>query len=171
MTPALRLSFASLARTLAATMLCFCVVEIVGCAMTTHQILPCPMTYSEQEKAILAIAPMGTDRETVLKKLTEAGIEGSSATSQHVYYCDIWDRPNKERWHMDVALMFDQSGKLYKTQFGQADTAVLPKDAARPIAETPPTASADQASLPPMTRLRKTQKSGGTALAPATSTN
>jgi hypothetical protein len=164
MTSAMPLSRALFARML--LLLIGCLGTSAGCVTTTHSILPCPMTYSEQEKAILAIAPMGADRETVLRKLADAGIEGSSATTQHIYYCDIWNRPNKERWHLDVALMFDQSGKLYKTQFGQADTGMMPKEAPapKPAALSSPAQARSRGSLNPTAGVPKVDKSVGTTL-------
>src|SRR5688572_21634064 len=102
------------------------IVLLAGCQLTSSgRIIPSPLTYSEQEKEILAIVPEGTDRDEAVKKLTAAGIEGDFGTSRSIYYCDLWKRKSGERWHMNVALLFDKSGKLYKTQVSQAEIGKL----------------------------------------------
>jgi len=103
----------------------------VGCVGIPRQIVPCPLTYSEQEKELLTVVPKGIRREEVLRRLGTAGIEGSFGISRRVYYCDLWNRPNGDRWHMNVALLFDDSGKLYKTQMAECDVAVLPSETVR----------------------------------------
>jgi hypothetical protein len=115
---------------------------IAGCAHVTHQIVPCPLTYSEQEQEVLGIVPMGTPREDVLKRLAEAGIKGTFGLSHRIYYCDLWDRSSGERWHMNLALLFDESGKLYRTQVAESDVAVLREDSSTPVrpASTQPAA-------------------------------
>src|SRR5690606_2661265 len=42
--------------------------------------------------------------------------------SNSIYYCDLWERPEGERWHTQVALLFDDEGLLYATR--PADSAV-----------------------------------------------
>ncbi len=97
----------------------------IGCLSIPRPIAPCPLTYSEQEKEVLAVVPKGLRREEVLKRLAAAGIEGNFGISRRVYYCDLWKRPNGERWQMNVALLFDDAGKLYKTQVAQCDIAPI----------------------------------------------
>jgi len=104
----------------------------VGCVGIPRQIVPCPLTYSEQEKELLTVVPKGIRREEVLRRLGTAGIEGSFGISRRVYYCDLWNRPNGDRWHMNVALLFDDAGKLYKTQTADCDVAVLPNETTQP---------------------------------------
>jgi hypothetical protein len=96
---------------------------IAGCVSLNRPIMSCPLTYSEQEKQILAVVPKGTQRQEALRRLAAAGIEGSFGISQRVYYCDLWNRKNGERWHVNVALLFDDADKLYRTQV--ADCAVF----------------------------------------------
>jgi hypothetical protein len=98
-------------------------LSMAGCVSLNRAIMPCPLTYSEQEKEILAVVPKGTQRGEALRRLAAAGIEGSFGVSQRVYYCDLWNRKNGERWHVNVALLFDDSDKLYRTQV--ADCAVF----------------------------------------------
>jgi hypothetical protein len=99
-----------------------------GCATMPRTIVPCPLTYSEQEKVLLTAIPKGLKRDEVLRRLGAAGIEGRFGISQRVYYCDLWNRPNGDRWHMNVAMLFDDTGKFYKTQVAECDIGVMPTD-------------------------------------------
>lgn len=101
-------------------------LELVGCVGISRPIVACPLTYSEQEKEILTVVPKGTRREDALRRLAAAGVEGSYGISRRVYYCDLWKRPNGERWHINVALLFDDTGRLYKTQMAEADITAVP---------------------------------------------
>jgi hypothetical protein len=101
-------------------------LTLAGCLSLNRAIMPCPLTYSEQEKEILAVVPKGTSREEALRRLTAAGIEGSFGVSQRVYYCDLWNRKNGERWHVNVALLFDDANKLYRTQVAECAVFASP---------------------------------------------
>jgi hypothetical protein len=101
---------------------------VAGCATLPHAITPCPLTYSEQEKELLAIVPKGIQRDEALRRLAAAGVEGSFGISRRVYYCDLWNRPNGDRWHINVALLFDDTGKLYRTQTAECDVSVVPEE-------------------------------------------
>ncbi|QDU48963.1 hypothetical protein [Gimesia panareensis] len=94
----------------------------VGCT-GLRQVVPAPLVFEEQSKEILAIVPMGTPKEEAVRKLTEAGISGEFASSPSIYYCDLWERENGNRWHMNVALLFNEQGELYKTRPAQADVS------------------------------------------------
>jgi hypothetical protein len=117
--------------------LCVGLMILAGCQMTNGRIIPSPLSYSEQEKELLAIAPVGTEREEAVRKLSDAGIQGDFGTSRSIYYCDLWNRKNGERWHMNVALLFDKSGKLYKSQTAQSETAMLPTEQTKSGAAAP----------------------------------
>lgn len=118
------------------------ILLLAGCQLTSGRIIPSPLTYSEQEKEILAIAPRGTDRDEAVKKLTAAGLKGDFGSTRSIYYCDEWHRDSGERWHMNVALLFDKEGKLYKTQVSQAETGtVTGKEAAAVAPDTETTES------------------------------
>jgi hypothetical protein len=122
-------------------------VALAGCASLSTQIVPCPLTYSEQIKEVLTVVPKGTRRDDALQKLSAAGIEGSFGISRRVYYCELWTRPDGSRWHMNVALLFDETGKLYKTQTADCDVTSSPdkslaasgaqSNEPRPIGEQP----------------------------------
>jgi hypothetical protein len=107
-------------------------LAVVGCASLSTQIVPCPLTYSEQEKEVLGVVPKGTRRDDALRKLASAGIEGSFGISRRVYYCDLWNRPDGNRWHLNVALLFDETGKLYKTQAAECDVTASPEKSLSP---------------------------------------
>jgi hypothetical protein len=104
-------------------------LTITGCVSLNRAIMPCPLTYSEQEKEILTVVPKGTRRDEALRRLAAAGVEGSFGISQRVYYCDLWNRKNGERWHINVALLFDDTGKFYRTQV-EGDVSVVPEEKA-----------------------------------------
>ena len=110
-------------------LVCLGILAVSGCQLTSSRIIPSPLTYSEQENEILALVPLGTERDEAARKLSAAGIDGDFGTGRNIYYCDLWNRKNGERWHLNVALLFDKSGKLYKTQVAQADTGVLTSSA------------------------------------------
>lgn len=93
---------------------------LVGCT-GLRQVMPAPLVFEEQSKEILEIAPLGTPKEEAIRKLTEAGVSGEFASSPSIYYCDLWERENGHRWHMNVALLFNEQGELYKTRPAQAD--------------------------------------------------
>jgi hypothetical protein len=99
---------------------------IVGCASLNNRIVPCPLTYSEQNKEVLTLVPKGTRRDDALRKLAAAGIEGSFGSSRGIYYCELWNRPDGSRWHLNVAILFDETGKLYKTQAADCDVTIAP---------------------------------------------
>jgi hypothetical protein len=97
---------------------------LAGCASLSTQITPCPLTYSEQTKEVLNLVPKGTRRDDALRKLAAAGIEGSFGISRRVYYCELWNRPDGSRWLLNVALLFDETGKVYKTQAADCDVTM-----------------------------------------------
>jgi hypothetical protein len=115
----------------------------LGCSSVGRAIVPCPLTYADQEKEVLALVPKGTRREEVLRRLHAAGIEGSFGISQRVYYCDLWNRPGGQRWQMNIALLFDENGILYKTQVGDSqftaerDTQKAGASAQEPASQQP----------------------------------
>lgn len=100
------------------------VLAFSGCAML-RPIQPSPWMYSQQHEAILEIAPLGTPRDETIARLTESGIAGSFGLSETIYYCDIWNRPDGPRWHLNVALYFDPQGNLYDIRPGQAETGAF----------------------------------------------
>lgn len=104
---------------------CFAGLIAAGCQLSTPRFEESPLSYSQQADAILEIVPKGTDRDVVVEKLARSGIQGSfSLVSKAIYYCETWEREDGKRWLMDVALLFDESGKLYATRNPQAQTGI-----------------------------------------------
>lgn len=90
---------------------------VIGCQSTPAPgLMMCPLPSTEQVHAILEIAPLGTQRDEAIAQLGEAGVLGTFGENQSIYYCDIWDRGDGIRWHINVALLFDDSGQLYATR-------------------------------------------------------
>jgi hypothetical protein len=112
----------------------FAILVVAGCASISSQIVPCPLTYSEQTKEVLNVVPKGTRREDALRKLAAAGIEGNFGSSRRVYYCELWNRPDGSRWHLNVALLFDETGKLYRTQSADSEVTASPEKSLPPSA-------------------------------------
>lgn len=99
-----------------------CTISLVACT-GFRQVVPAPMVFEEQSKEILKVAPLGTPKDQVIKQLEAAGITGEFASASSVYYCDLWERKDGKRWHMNVALLFNEAGELYKTRPAQADVS------------------------------------------------
>lgn len=94
--------------------LCF---AAAGCQLTpAPQLSACPLPAAEQVAEILQIVPLGTSRDDVATKLKDAGVLGGFNTNRSIFYCDLWARNDKLRWHINVALLFDDEGILYATQ-------------------------------------------------------
>ncbi|OYW15945.1 MAG: hypothetical protein B7Z55_14490 [Planctomycetales bacterium 12-60-4] len=88
-----------------------------GCQLTPAPGLTnCPLPVNEQVHEILQIVPLGTSRDEASQRLTKAGFAGNFSENQSIYYCDIWDKGEGVRWHINVMLLFDEQGKLYATR-------------------------------------------------------
>lgn len=99
---------------------------LAGCASgpKTGMLLESPWPSETQQAEVLAIAPIGTPRTETLQKLTDAGLVVHQGASETIYYCDVWNRPDGSRWRMDVALLFDKQGHLYRARSADALTSV-----------------------------------------------
>lgn len=95
-----------------------------GCQMGAGRLVPSPLTFDQQRNKILEIVSPGASRDEVESRLKEAGIEGQFGINESVYYCDIWTQENGDRWPIDVALLFDENGELYKTRPATAETHI-----------------------------------------------
>lgn len=90
---------------------------VAGCQMTPAPgFVNCPLPVVEQTLQVLEIAPLGTARDEAMKRLKTAGIGGDFGENRSIYYCDYWKRSDRESWHINVVLLFDEQGKLYKTR-------------------------------------------------------
>jgi hypothetical protein len=99
---------------------------LVGCFTGRGRVVPSPLGYTEQSASILKIAPVGTPRELAVQSLSAAGIEGTySRGGNSIYYCDLWQRENGDRWHLDVAILFDDDGQVKATRPAQSEIQTL----------------------------------------------
>jgi hypothetical protein len=91
-----------------------------GCQLATARIEPAPLSAAEQQLAILELAPVGTPRDEAVERLVGAGIEGGfgATGARSTYYCDLWRRPDGNHWHLDVALLFDDHGRVWIARSG-----------------------------------------------------
>ena len=107
------------------TAVVFSVTGSAGCQLSTPRIEMSPLSYPQQAAEILKLVPLDTDRDVTVEKLEQAGIQGDfSPVSQSVYYCNIWKREDGKRWWMNVALLFDESGKFYATRNPESRTEI-----------------------------------------------
>jgi hypothetical protein len=109
-----------------------CAVAIIGCQLTSAVEYTNPSD-AEQSRAVLNVVHIGMTREQAMDALTNEGVQGSTGVSESVYYCDAWDGDDDRHWHLNVALFFDQSGRLYKVGSSQpeigSETDIAPSDA------------------------------------------
>jgi len=127
-------------RVSAPVVLLLVVSSACGCQMAGFGYRPSPLNYAQQQQEIEKIAPLGTPRAEVERKLSEAGIAVSPGNSKRIAYCDLWDRAEGGRWMMNVALLFDESGKLVEMRPAQSETGIY----SGPV---PQTSTANETSL------------------------
>ena len=153
-------------------------IASAGCASASlsGRLVDNPLATAEQQDEVLKLVPVGTPREDALETLANAGIEVHEGASNTIYYCDIWRRKDRSRWQMDVALLFDKQGNLYRTRSAQAltevdSTAGLAEPAAAPSRATSrgATATRGTTTAPPADSLYgvPAAPSSGPAPAPA----
>jgi hypothetical protein len=111
---------------------------IAGCASPGGNLVECPLSAAEQQQAVLEVVPRGTSRGEALRRLKEAGIEFTPGRKDSIYYLSLWNRANGERWHINVALLFDPAGNLYATRPADSPTEPLAEVAAEPVAASEP---------------------------------
>lgn len=108
---------------------CACLLGILtGCTAAGPSLKESPLSVDEQQQAVLEIAPRGTSRDDVRRRLKAAGIEFTTTGNGSIFYLSLWNRPNGERWHIDVALLFDSTGKLYQTRTADSKVSLGPQD-------------------------------------------
>jgi len=115
--------------------LLLCLAFLSACATGPGRIVASPLSVEQQQQAVLDIVPLGTTRIEAEKALQQAGISTSPGSNATISYCALWSRDDGERWEMNVALLFDRSGRLYK---------VRPANATADYAETMPGAASPQ---------------------------
>jgi hypothetical protein len=102
---------------------------VAGCASRNANLVECPLSIDQQRQAVLEIVPKGTSRDDAERRLKAAGIEFTPGGKGSIYYLALWNREDGQRWHIDVALLFDPSGKLYQTRAASASTEAVADDA------------------------------------------
>ncbi len=112
-----------------------------GCRLTPSPgLMACPLPASEQVQRVLKVTPLGTPRDQVLKELEAAGVAGTFGENQSIYYCDIWEQEDGSRWHINVALLFDDDGLLYATRPDRAGKATAVDEDVQPAGHIAPPA-------------------------------
>ena len=114
------------------------VVSFTGCASESARLIDSPLGIQEQTTQILEIVPLGTTRRDALDRLQANGVDVTPGAADSVLYCSIWNRKNGERWTMNVALLFDEQGRLYAARPAEADVALETSELSR-AATTEPT--------------------------------
>lgn len=114
----------SLLRAVAAASVSLGIGTFSGCMLAPGSIEPSPLSAVEQQIEILDLAPVGTPRDEAIRRLETAGIEGGFGASgaKSTYYCDLWNRPDGTRWHLDVAVLFDDDGRVWIARSAAPDT-------------------------------------------------
>jgi hypothetical protein len=97
---------------------------LAGCRLGTDKVTQNSDGYDAQVSALLKVAPVGTERSEAVRRLEQAGVEGAFGISQSIYYCNCWRRESGERLRLDVALLFDQEGRLYATRQGDTEVTI-----------------------------------------------
>lgn len=118
---------------------------VAGCNLQNPPPVAEP-NWEEQREAILDITPIGTSREDVATRLANAGVQFTCSGEEAEYrpdlrcsmfYCHRWNLGDGKIWPLDVALLFDESGNLYKIRRSSADIAAdLANTASGPTAAT-----------------------------------
>lgn len=108
----------------------------IGCRLTDPGVTAAPLSVAQQRAAILKIVPVGTPRDKVVGKLHTAGIGGTFGTGDSIYYCDMWKRDDGQMWQLDVALLFDEAGKLYELRQGEFLMSEQPQESPPRTART-----------------------------------
>jgi hypothetical protein len=99
-----------------------------GCTAPGTSLMESPLSIDEQQQAVLEVAPRGTFRDDAARRLKAAGIEFTVGGTESIFYVSLWNRPNGERWHMNVALLFDPAGNLYQTRTADSTTSLATDD-------------------------------------------
>jgi hypothetical protein len=121
---------------------------LAGCAVWRPTLVDSPLSIEQQQQAVLDIVPRGLPRDEVERRLKNAGIEYRKGGNGSIYYLMLWNRADGQRWHIDVALLFDQSGRLYQTRAGSASWEARPDEPLAGRGGAAKAASAETAAPP-----------------------
>lgn len=112
---------------------------LIGCQTLPPSLVACPMSAVEQAARVQKIVPIGTPREDAVANLKKAGIDGTFGTGNSIFYCDTWTQSDDERWHMNVELLFNESGEVYAYRPDpERHAAGLPDDVGTATVTKPP---------------------------------
>jgi hypothetical protein len=123
------------------------VILLAGCSAPGKPLIESPLSFSQQQHAVLDVVPRGTSRGEAEKRLRAAGIEFTPGGNGSIYYLTLWNRPDGNRWHISVALLFDSAGKLYESRPADATTGLVsstPTDSGERLAQEQKPASASR---------------------------
>lgn len=131
---------------------------LVGCQLDTPRMMQTQHSYDQQVEAILKVVPVGTERAEAIRRLEQAGVQGAFGISQSIYYCNEWKRDG-DKQKLDVALLFNEEGRLYSTRHG--DTAfAIEKPGGQNVANRPSStdqsAGSNEPTAAPVTTLQET---------------
>jgi len=90
--------------------------DLIGCVSLSRSIVACPLTYSEQEKELLTVVPKGP----AAKKRCAAWRPRGGGKLRHQppsLLLRSLERSNGDRWHINVALLFDDTGKFTRRKW------------------------------------------------------
>src|SRR5262249_29699556 len=113
-------------------------ILLAGCSTPGKPLIESPLSFSQQQQAVLDVVPRGTSRGDAEKRLRAAGIEFTPGGNGSIYYLSLWNRPDGSRWHISVALLFDSAGKLYESRPADATTGLVsstPTDSGERLAQ------------------------------------
>src|SRR5262245_10746976 len=99
-----------------------------GCTSPGKPLIESPLSVDEQQQAVLKVVPRGTPRDEAARRLKAAGIDFNVGVNQSIFYLSLWNRPNGERWHINVALLFDPTGILYDTRTADSATGLATRE-------------------------------------------
>ena len=103
-----------------------------GCQLWNGRKIENRLSYQQQLAEIKMIVPEGTNRDRAAQYLKEAGVEGEfSRVGRSIFYCRIWNRKNKERWHLNIDLLFDGDGRFYATRPSDSAATLQTTETAR----------------------------------------
>jgi hypothetical protein len=100
---------------------------LASCASGRPSLVDSPLSIEQQQQAVLEIVPRGSSRAEAEKRLKAAGIDFRPGGKGSIYYLLLWNRPNGERWHIDVALSDERSAAATAPQVPDDERVPFPK--------------------------------------------
>ncbi len=120
----------------------------LGCTASGAKLVESPLSVEQQQQEVLEVVPVGTSRDEAERRLQAAGIEYTRGGKGSIYYLALWNRQDGQRWHVNVALLFDRAGKLYRTRPGDSDFGLLSGKQSTQTAGKPAATVGDDGATP-----------------------